>query len=369
MPRPLNAEEKKLLELAKAQQSQIQDAAVANAWNVIVEAVEKAWLGMSGAHSLRNTITELSGELSGGGRVAVEEYSIEVSRDNPKELIVSLMADQFYAPRAELLLELRRLLARHRGEPEPEAAKPAAALDAAIAAEPEPEPAPEPTPEKLAPILTFKLAPRSPAAEAGSAAAAPGGNDDDKAGEQADEAADGGTFATQLGRMIDSFADRVRTGADKGPKDASAPQRLGLLDSIRAELDKARVAQAAKEPSPAANPAANPAAEDAKAALDKVVDKVRAIDRDQLAEAIHHVADCVKSPEGGAAAFESFLSKLQTNLNAAFDKSAKPTGASPFKGVREAMEKRIAEAKDKAQREQAERERAERAKNQPPDDN
>lgn len=353
MPRPLNAEEKKLLELAKAQQSQIQDAAVANAWNVIVEAVEKAWLGMSGAHSLRNTITE----LSGGGRVAVEEYAIEVSRDNPDEMIVSLMADQFYAPRAALLLELRRLLARHRGEPEPEVVTPAAAI--AAAPEPMPPPPPEPTPEKLAPILTFKLAPR-PAAEAG--------GDEEKADEQADEQADGGSFATQLGRMIESFADRVRTGADKGPKDASAPQRLGLLDSIRAELDKARAAQAAKaamEPSPAPNPAA----EEAKAALDKVVDKVRAIDRDQLAEAIHNVADWVKSPEGGAAAFESFLSKLQTNLNAAFDKSAKTTGDSPFKGVREAMEKRIAEAKDKVSREQAERERAARAKNQPPDDN
>ena len=353
MPRPLNAEEKKLLELAKAQQSQIQDAAVANAWNVIVEAVEKAWLGMSGAHSLRNTITE----LSGGGRVAVEEYAIEVSRDNPDEMIVSLMADQFYAPRAALLLELRRLLARHRGEPEPEVVTPAAAI--AAAPEPMPPPPPEPTPEKLAPILTFKLAPR-PAAEAG--------GDEEKADEQADEQADGGTFAAQLGRMIESFADRVRTGADKGPKDASAPQRLGLLDSIRAELDKARAAQAAqaaKEPSPAPNPAA----EEAKAALDKVVDKVRAIDRDQLAEAIHNVADWVKSPEGGAAAFESFLSKLQTNLNAAFDKSAKPTGASPFKGVREAMEKRIAEAKEKVLREQAERDREERAKNQRPDDN
>lgn len=356
MPRPLNAEEKKLLELAKAQQSQIQDAAVANAWNVIVEAVEKAWLGMSGAHSLRNTITE----LSGGGRVAVEEYAIEVSRDNPEEMIVSLMADQFYAPRAALLLELRRLLARHRGEPEPEATTPAAAAEP----EPMPPPEPEPTPEKLAPILTFKLAPRPPAAEASKAAAEPGGGDEHDA-DQADEPADGGTFATQLGRMIDSFADRVRTGADKGPKDASAPQRLGLLDSIRAELDKARAAQAAKEPSPAPSPAA----EEAKAALDKVVDKVRAIDRDQLAEAIHNVADWVKSPEGGAAAFESFLSKLQTNLHAAFDKSAKPTGDSPFKGVREAMEKRIAEAKDKVLREQAERERAERAKNQPPDDN
>ncbi len=351
MPRPLNAEEKKLLELAKAQQLEIQDPAVANAWNVIVEAVEKSWLGMSGAFSLQNTITE----LAGGGRVAVEEYSIEVSPDDAEEVIVSLMADQFYAPRAALLQELRRLLARQRGEE-------TAAAPAIAEAEPLAPIAP------LAPIVPLKLVPppnddddHSDASDGDAPAREESGDDDASS-----------TIAAQLGKMIESFADRVKKPAaaagDSAARPAGVP-RLGLLDSIRAEFDKARAEQAAKNP----QAAPSPAAEEAKAALDKVIDKVRGIDRDQLALAIHNVADWVKSPEGGPAAFEGLLNKLQTSLTAAFDKSAKPAGespaSSPFKGVREAMEKRIADAKEQVERERARREQAARDKNAPPDDN
>ena len=141
----------------------------------------------------------------------------------------------------------------------------------------------------------------------------------------------------------------------------------GLLDYIRAEFDKARAEQAAKQ----GVDAPSPAAEEAKAALDKVIDKARAVDRDRLAEAIHNVADWVKDPDGGVAAFDSFLSKLKTSLTAAFDQTgtpAGPPGESAFKGVREAMERRIAEAKEKIAREAADR-KADASKPEPDDDN
>lgn len=349
MSRALNADERRLLTLAKAQQPEIESAAVADAWHVIVEAVGNAWLGISGAYSLQNTITE----LGGGGSVSVEEYSIEASREEGERetVIISHLADRFYVPRAEVMYELKRLLARYRGEAEPEAPQrgtvtttaTTAAAQAATERTPEEEDiveaelVPEPTP---APVVPLKLVPPPQPA------------DDEDGADSSDKSS---TVVAQIGRMIDSFADRVRDKGAAGDKTgkpdiggaAAAEAKPGLLDYIRAEFDKARAEQAAKQ----GLDKPSPAAEEAKAALDKVIDKARGIDRDQLAEALHNVADWVKSPDGGAAAFDSFLSKLQTSLTAAFDKTGKATGAaaeSPFKGVREAMERRIAEAKDKA---------------------
>jgi hypothetical protein len=363
MPRALTADERRLLTLAKAQQPEIESGAVADAWNVIIEAVTNAWLGVSGAYSLQNTITE----ISGGGAVSVEEYSIEASREEGERetVIVSHLADRFYAPRAEMIYELKRLLARYRGEAEPEAPQrgvaPAAAAPAAVEAEatdaelvdaePAQTEADELTPAQAqATIVPLKLVPRPVETD----------DDRDNNSSNGNSKTAGSTVAAQLGRMIESFADRVRdSGAGAGTGDKSGPDiggkpagepKPGLLDYIRAEFDKARAEQAAKQ----GLDTPSPAAEEAKAALDKVIDKARAVDRDQLAEAIHNVADWVKSPDGGAAAFDSFLSRLKTSLTAAFDKTGKPAdsasaaGASPFKGVREAMERRIAEAKAKA---------------------
>jgi hypothetical protein len=361
MPRALTADERRLLTLAKAQQPEIESGAVADAWNVIIEAVTNAWLGVSGAYSLQNTITE----ISGGGAVSVEEYSIEASREEGERetVIVSHLADRFYAPRAEMIYELKRLLARYRGEAEPEAPQrgvaPAAVAPAAVKAEatdaelvdaePAQTEADELTPAQ-ATIVPLKLVPRPVETD----------DDSDNNSSNGNSKTAGSTVAAQLGRMIESFADRVRdsgvgagtgdkSGPDIGGKPAGEP-KPGLLDYIRAEFDKARAEQAAKQ----GLDTPSPAAEEAKAALDKVIDKARAVDRDQLAEAIHNVADWVKSPDGGAAAFDSFLSRLKTSLTAAFDKTGKPAdsasaaGESPFKGVREAMERRIAEAKAKA---------------------
>jgi hypothetical protein len=365
MPRALTADERRLLTLAKAQQPEIENGAVADAWNVIIEAVTNAWLGVSGAYSLQNTITE----ISGGGAVSVEEYSIEASREEGERetVIVSHLADRFYAPRAEMIYELKRLLARYRGEAEPEAPQRGVAPAAAAPAEAEAEvtdaelvdagPAQTeadeltPTPPQ-ATIVPLKLVPRPAETD----------DDSDNNSSNGNSKTAGSTVAAQIGRMIESFADRVRdsgaaasagtgdkSGPDIGGKPAGEP-KPGLLDYIRAEFDKARAEQAAKQ----GLDTPSPAAEEAKAALDKVIDKARSVDRDQLAEAIHNVADWVKSPDGGAAAFDSFLSRLKTSLTAAFDKPGKPAdsasaaGESPFKGVREAMERRIAEAKAKA---------------------
>lgn len=374
MPRALTADERRLLTLAKAQQPEIENGAVADAWHVIVEAVSNAWLGISGAYSLQNTITE----LGGGGSVSVEEYSIEASREEGERetVIISHLADRFYVPRAEVMYELKRLLARYRGEAEPEAPQrmtvvaPAATAATAPAApeeiieqEPDPEVSVAPPPS---PVVPLKLVPQP----------APTDDDSDDSGDKSS------TVVAQLGRMIDSFADRLRDSAlgDKGDKagkpdigGAPAAAKPGLLDTIRAEFDKARAEQAAKQ----GLDQPSPAAEEAKAALDKVVEKARGIDRDQLAEALHNVADWVKSPDGGAAAFDSFLTKLKTSLTAAFDKTGKPAdsgaaGESPFKGVREAMERRIAEAKAKANEKLARDAAARQAgasKPEPADDN
>lgn len=374
MVRALSAEERRLLALATAQQAQIADPAVADCWHVLVEAISKGWIGMTGVHSLPGLLTE----LDAGGGLAVEEISIDVSHEDPSRetAIVSYLADRFYVPRAELTFELRRLLARLRGHAEPRrpssAGEPEAAANdddsPAEAAAPQAAAAAAEDPRPLAPIVPLSRAKPAPAPE-------------DDASDDDDDDDDKPAPASELGRALESLAARIRSG-EPIVKPGS------FLDVIRTAAEKARVekeqedaARLAADPTSASAAEAKAATAEAKAAIDRLIQSVKDIDRTQLASALHSAADWVKSPEGGGTAIDSFLGRLEARLKEAFapklgpdgkpdpDAPPRPDPSEAIKNVRDAMARRIADAAaKKARAAQAEAELAKKSGKPPADD-
>lgn len=352
MFRVLTAEERRLLELAEAQYKDIVDKDVFNSWHVLVEAIGNQWLGPTGRLSLQRLINE----LSGGGGLGAEEYSIDVSHEDGegKTVIVGFLSDRFYAPRAEMIYELRRLQARLTGEAEPappprkpKAAEVAAAEAATVvtttAAEaattaPETAPAEEPKPSRPALSLVPPLE-----------------HDPDEEREAKDDDDDAASNpAAELGKVIESWAEKLRS------PDADKPG--SFLATIRAAMDKARAEQKLRDADtlqaePAAELAAGAA--EARAAVNKLVQQAKEIDRGQLSDALHHLAEWVKSPERGGAAIDSLLERIEARLNEAFKKDggapsdAENNAANALKKVRDAMAKRIADAAAQKAREAA----------------
>ncbi len=332
MFRALTAEERRLLELAEAQYKDIADTDVFNSWHVIVEAISKQWLAPAGSLSLQRLLAE----LAGGGGVSAEEYSVEVSHEDGegKTAIVRFLSDSFYVPRVELTYELRRLQARFSGEAEPASPprKPkaptaedvvtvteAATVETTTETE-EPRPA-RPALSLVPPLERDPEAPSNPAAE--------------------------------LGKVIESWAEKLRS------PDADKPG--SFLATIRAAMDKARAEQKLRDADtlraePSAELAAGAA--EARAAVSKFIQQAKEIDRGQLSEALHHLAEWVKSPARGGAAIDSLLERIETRLNEAFKKDGAPSdaehnAANALKKVRDAMAKRIADAAAQKTREAA----------------
>jgi hypothetical protein len=145
--------------------------------------------------------------------------------------------------------------------------------------------------------------------------------------------------------VIESWAEKLRS------PDADKPG--SFLAAIRGAMDRARQEQKLRDaetlaPEPAAAELAAGAAE-AKAAVGKLIQQAKDIDRGQLAEALHHLAEWVKSPEKGGSAIDSALARLETRLKEAFDKKGDGTGgetdtSAALKKIRDAMAKRIADA-------------------------
>ncbi len=362
MPRALNAEERRLLSLATSQLAEIADASVAGAWHVITEALANGWLSPSGRLSLQSLITE----LAGGGGVSVEEYAIEASQEagGGDTVIVSFLADRFYVPRAEMLFELRRLQARLRGEAEPATPPRAAAKAEAepasrpadVAASPDSSAAPDaeadaadaeasddaaPTPPLRVAPSPLSLVPPLPREEEASDSADAAFADSDS--DAADSSAPS-TPSRELGRVIDAFAEKLRSGAADKPGSFLAHIREAM-ERARAETQqKAAAAAAASRAAPDDELSASSA--EAKASVEKLLQSARDIDRGQLAEALHHAAEWVKSPERGGAAIDSLLKRLEGRLNEAFaKKDGEPDRVSQaLQNARDAMARRIADA-------------------------
>lgn len=344
----LSADERRLLELAEAQYKDIFDKDVFGAWHVIVEAISNRWLVTEGRLSLQHLLSS----LVGGGGLGVQEYSIDVSHADGegKTAIVAFLSDSFYVSRAELTYELRRLLARFRGEAEPAppprkqqapttaeattTTEPTAA-EAATTTEAAPAEAPKPARPALSLVPPLERDP-----------------DDEKSDEGEDDAPS--KPGAELGKMLESWAEKLRS------PDADKPG--SFLATIRAAMDKARAEQKLRDADtlqaePSAEIAAGAA--EAKAAVNKLIQQAKEIDRGQLSEALHHLAEWVKSPARGGAAIDSMLERIETRLNEAFKKDgnapsdAENNAANAIKKVRDAMAKRIADAAAQKAREAA----------------
>ena len=108
----LRPDEERLLALARQQAATIHDPALRRCWDVVISAIAQRWLVPEGPVSLHRLIEGL--ELGGGA--SVEEYAIMVDDEDSSSVVASFVTDEYRCPRDAILLELRRLEARRRGE-------------------------------------------------------------------------------------------------------------------------------------------------------------------------------------------------------------------------------------------------------------